>query len=113
MREDELRVGRWLGLGCRDPDAHQILGILARRRRPLLGEDAGVEQQPLEAADTFVRALLLDAGVLTDERIEAARKEAEDLMRAGIAAAEAEPPADPELLFTHAYVDPPENMRHG
>ena len=34
-------------------------------------------------------------------------------MRAGIAAAEAEPPADPELVFTHAYVDPPENMRHG
>ena len=42
-----------------------------------------------------------------------ARKDAEDLMRAGIAAAEAEPPADPELVFTHAYVDPPENMRNG
>ena len=24
-----------------------------------------------------------------------------------------EPPADPELLFTHAYVDPPGNMRNG
>jgi hypothetical protein len=34
-------------------------------------------------------------------------------MRAGIAAAEAEPPADPELLFSHAYVDPPDNMRNG
>ena len=34
-------------------------------------------------------------------------------MRAGITAAEAEPPADPELLFTHAYVDPPRNMRNG
>ena len=44
---------------------------------------------------------------------EAVRKEAEDLMRAGIAAAEAEPPADPELLFPHAYVDPPGNMRNG
>ena len=32
-------------------------------------------------------------------------------MRAGITAAEAEPPADPELLFTHAYVDPPPNLR--
>ncbi len=28
-------------------------------------------------------------------------------MRAGIAAAEAEPPPDPALLFEHAYVDPP------
>ena len=28
-------------------------------------------------------------------------------MRAGIGAAEAEPPADPGLLFEHAYVDPP------
>ena len=35
------------------------------------------------------------------------------VMRAGITAAEAEPPADPELVFAHAYVDPPENMRNG
>jgi hypothetical protein len=34
-------------------------------------------------------------------------------MRAGIAAAEAEPPGDPELLFAHAYVDPPGNVRDG
>ena len=34
-------------------------------------------------------------------------------MRAGIAAAESEAPADPELLFQHAYVDPPPNMRNG
>jgi hypothetical protein len=34
-------------------------------------------------------------------------------MRAGIAAAEAEAPADPELLFRNAYVDPPGNMRNG
>jgi TPP-dependent pyruvate/acetoin dehydrogenase alpha subunit len=41
------------------------------------------------------------------------RQEAEELMRAAIAAAEAEPPADPELLFANAYVDPPANMRRG
>jgi pyruvate dehydrogenase E1 component alpha subunit len=52
-------------------------------------------------------------GVLTDELVESTRTEAEGLLRAGIAAAEAEPPADPELVFTHAYVDPPGNLRNG
>src|SRR6476661_5627111 len=59
--------------------------------------------------ETFLRRI----GVLDDERSEAVRKEAEDLVRAGITAAEAEAPGDPELLFTHAYVDPPPNLRHG
>jgi len=57
--------------------------------------------------------VLKRAGVLTDEHAEAVRKDAEDLLRAGIRAAEAEPPPDPELLFRNAYVDPPENLRHG
>jgi len=70
------------------------------------------EERANECVGRFERHLL-DAGVLTDDRVEAVRKDAEDLMRAGIAAAEAEPPADPELVFTHAYVDPPENVRHG
>ncbi len=70
------------------------------------------EERANECVGRFER-LLLDTGVLTQERAAAARQDAEDLMRAGIAAAEAEPPADPELVFTHAYVDPPENMRNG
>ncbi|HST13774.1 MAG TPA: thiamine pyrophosphate-dependent enzyme [Gaiellaceae bacterium] len=70
------------------------------------------EERANECLGRFER-LLLDAGVLTEERLEVARKDAEDLMRAGIAAAEAEPAADPELVFTHAYVDPPENFRNG
>ena len=70
------------------------------------------EERANECLGRFER-LLLDAGVLTEERAEITRKDAEELMRAGIAAAEAEPPADPELLFAHAYVDPPENVRHG
>lgn len=57
--------------------------------------------------------LLERAGLLTDERADAVRAEAEALMRAGITAAEAEAPADPELLFRNAYVDPPGNMRNG
>ncbi len=46
-------------------------------------------------------------GVLTDERAEEIRGEALERMREGIAAAEAEPPADPELLFKHALANPP------
>jgi pyruvate dehydrogenase E1 component alpha subunit len=70
------------------------------------------EERANECLGRFER-LLLDVGVLTEERVDAARKEAEDLMRAGIAAAEAEPPADPELVFANAYVDPPGNLRNG
>ncbi len=46
-------------------------------------------------------------GVLTDELDEEIRTAAADLMRAGVAEAEAEPPADVSLLFEHAFVDPP------
>jgi pyruvate dehydrogenase E1 component alpha subunit len=52
-------------------------------------------------------------GVLTDELAESTRAEAEQMLRAGIASAEAEPPGDPELVFQHAYVDPPPNLRDG
>jgi pyruvate dehydrogenase E1 component alpha subunit len=46
-------------------------------------------------------------GFLTDTDVEEIKQEALDLMRAGIAAAEAEPPADLSLVFEHAYADPP------
>jgi len=47
------------------------------------------------------------AGILHDDLARSIRDEAAQLMREGIAAAEAEPPADVGLLFEHAYVDPP------
>ena len=47
------------------------------------------------------------AGILTDEMAESIRAEAEQPMRDGIAAAEAEPPADVSLLFDHALANPP------
>src|SRR5205814_6235037 len=50
------------------------------------------------------------AGILHDALAESIRGEALEAMRAGIAAAEAEHPADPELLFSHAYVDPPSSF---
>jgi pyruvate dehydrogenase E1 component alpha subunit len=46
-------------------------------------------------------------GVLDDETATGVKQEALDVMRAGIAAAEAEPPADPSLLFEHSFVDAP------
>jgi len=52
-------------------------------------------------------AYLRRLGLLSDEAAEAVRADAAQLMRDGIAAAEAEPPADPELLFSHAFADPP------
>jgi pyruvate dehydrogenase E1 component alpha subunit len=74
---------------------------------------ARVEEERARECIGRYEEVLKSAGVLTDAHVESVRREAEDLVRAGIAAAEAEPPADPELLFRHAYVDPPENMRNG
>jgi pyruvate dehydrogenase E1 component subunit alpha len=70
------------------------------------------EERANECVGRYER-VLKEAGILTDEHAEAVHRECVELMRAGIAAAEAEPPADPELLFSHAYVDPPGNMRRG
>jgi pyruvate dehydrogenase E1 component alpha subunit len=70
------------------------------------------EERANECVGRFERALV-EAGVLDEGHVAAVKRDCEELMRAGIAAAEAEPPADPELLFSHAYVDPPGNMRRG
>jgi pyruvate dehydrogenase E1 component alpha subunit len=72
-----------------------------------------VEEERARECVGRYESVLKSAGVLTDEFGEAVRREAEELMRAGIAAAEAEAPADPDLLFRHAYVEPPGNMRRG
>jgi pyruvate dehydrogenase E1 component alpha subunit len=76
-------------------------------------DQARVEEERANECLGRYERVLKSAGVLTDERAEAVRKEAEDLLRAGITAAEAEAPPDPELLFANAYVDPPGNMRNG
>jgi pyruvate dehydrogenase E1 component alpha subunit len=52
-------------------------------------------------------AYLRRAGVLNDELVESTRAEAVEALRAGIAEAEAEPPADVGLVFEHAYAAPP------
>jgi pyruvate dehydrogenase E1 component alpha subunit len=46
-------------------------------------------------------------GLLGDDLADQIRAEAADVMRKGITAAEAEPPADVSLLFDHTYANPP------
>jgi pyruvate dehydrogenase E1 component alpha subunit len=55
-------------------------------------------------------AYLRRLGLLSDEAAEAVRVEAAELMRTGIAEAEAEPPPDPGLVFENAYADPPPSL---
>jgi pyruvate dehydrogenase E1 component alpha subunit len=52
-------------------------------------------------------AYLRRQGVLNDELVESTRTEAAEALRAGIADAEAEAPADASLLFEHTYAAPP------
>ena len=61
------------------------------------------ENECLGRYERYLRRL----GLLTEEQAEATRAESLELMRAGIAEAEAEPPADISLLFEHAYAAPP------
>jgi pyruvate dehydrogenase E1 component subunit alpha len=67
------------------------------------------ENECLGRFERYLRRL----GILDDALVEEAREEAKGVMRAGIQAAEALPPADPELVFTHAYVEPPPEVRDG
>ena len=56
-------------------------------------------------------AYLRRVGLLSDEAAEAVRAQAADLMREGITAAEAEPLADPSLVFDHAYANPAASLQ--
>jgi pyruvate dehydrogenase E1 component alpha subunit len=70
------------------------------------------EERGRECVGRYER-YLRRAGLIDDALVAEIKDAALQAMREGIAAAEAEAPADPELLFAHAYVDPPGNMRHG
>jgi pyruvate dehydrogenase E1 component alpha subunit len=69
------------------------------------------EERENECVGRYER-YLLRLGVLTDSQAEEVRQDAIASMRAGIADAEAEPPADIELVFEHAYADPPASQAH-
>ena len=69
-----------------------------------------VEQEKRNECVGRYERYLRRLGVLTDELDQQIRAAAADTMRAGIAAAEAEAPADPGLVFEHAYVQPPPEL---
>jgi pyruvate dehydrogenase E1 component subunit alpha len=71
-----------------------------------LDPDRVEEEKESECVGRYER-YLRRAGLLTDEQADEIRQEALEVMRAGIAEAEAEPPADVGLIFEHAYADPP------
>jgi pyruvate dehydrogenase E1 component alpha subunit len=69
-----------------------------------------VEEEKRNECVSRYERYLQRLGVLTDERAEEIRAEALERMREGIAAAEAEPPADVDLLFRNAYANPPSSF---
>ena len=70
-------------------------------------DETRVEEEKQRECVARYEAYLRRLGLLSDEAAETVRAAAADLMREGIAAAEAEPKPDPSLVFSHAFVDPP------
>ncbi len=67
------------------------------------------EERQNECLGRFER-YLQRLGTLSNEARESTRADALVAMREGIAAAEAEPPADPALVFEHVYSAPPPSL---
>lgn len=74
-------------------------------------EERVEEERENECVGRYER-YLKRLGVLTEEQAETLRTEALELMRAGIAEAEAEPPADVALVFEYAYANPLPTLAH-
>jgi pyruvate dehydrogenase E1 component alpha subunit len=66
-----------------------------------------VEEERARECVGRYEAYLRRLGLLDDETAASVKSEALELMRAGIATAEAEPEPDLSLLFEHAYAEPP------
>ena len=65
------------------------------------------EEKQHECVGRYERYLRAARRARRRDRARRSRRGPPSSMREGIAAAEAEPPADPALLFEHAFVDPP------
>ena len=68
MLEDERRIRRRLGLGGRDPGAHELERLLPDLLGLLVREDAGTEEIPLVPAHALVLARFLDTLVVDVDR---------------------------------------------
>jgi pyruvate dehydrogenase E1 component alpha subunit len=71
-----------------------------------IDEERVAEEKENECVGRY-EGYLMRLGVLDDTRAEEIKQVALEAMRAGIAEAEAEPPADPGLVFEHAFAEPP------
>jgi pyruvate dehydrogenase E1 component alpha subunit len=69
-----------------------------------------VEEERERDCVSLYEEYLRGLGLLDQDLADAVREEARAVMRAGIEAAEAEEPADPALVFAHAYVAPPPDL---
>jgi pyruvate dehydrogenase E1 component alpha subunit len=69
------------------------------------------EQRENECVGRYER-YLMRLGALTEQQAEETKQEAVAVLRAGIAEAEAEPAAGVELVFEHAYAEPPSSQAH-
>ena len=76
-----------------------------------IDEERVADERANECVGRYER-YLLRSGVLTTSQAVEIRQEALDVMRAGVAEAEAEPPADLALVFEHAYGEPPAAQAH-
>jgi pyruvate dehydrogenase E1 component alpha subunit len=72
-------------------------------------EERVAEARENECVGRYER-YLQRVGVLDEKQAAEIKDEALEIMRAGIAEAEAEPPADPGLVFEHAYAEPPPQL---
>ena len=69
-------------------------------------DPARVEEERRNECVGVFEGYLRRQGLLDDDLAESVRQDALAVMRAGIAAAEAEPAGDPALVFEHAHVTP-------
>ena len=74
-----------------------------------IDEERVAEERENECVGRYER-YLMRLSVLDEQQAAEIKGEALELMRTGIAVAEAEPPADPGLVFEHAYADPPPQL---
>src|SRR3954451_23902456 len=70
-----------------------------------------VEEEKTRECVGRYEGYLRRAGIVHDELAESIKREAADARGGGTRPAEADPPADPRLVFDHAYVDPPATLR--